>query len=191
MPIDRIPSAGIESGGVAPSNLSTGAPSWTTSGAVILQGGDTGANGIGITFPATQSASTNANTLDDYEEGSWTPTITYTTPGTLSVSYSSQAGTYTKVGNIVTLSFGIRISAFTKGTASGDLRVGGVPFTSDFDTAIGTVGLFNASFSSQPILAPGGGSFILLRLVSNSSWVSLDDPDSNAQYFGTVVMRVA
>jgi hypothetical protein len=33
------------------------------------------ASGSGISFPATQSASTNANTLDDYEEGTWTPTI--------------------------------------------------------------------------------------------------------------------
>ena len=33
------------------------------------------ASGAGITFPATQSASTDANTLDDYEEGTWTPTI--------------------------------------------------------------------------------------------------------------------
>ena len=31
------------------------------------------ASGAGITFPATQSASTDANTLDDYEEGTWTP----------------------------------------------------------------------------------------------------------------------
>jgi hypothetical protein len=31
-------------------------------------------SGAGITFPATQSASSNVNTLDDYEEGSWTPT---------------------------------------------------------------------------------------------------------------------
>jgi hypothetical protein len=38
MPIDRIPSAGIDSGGVAPSNLSTGAPSWDTSGNVTVSG---------------------------------------------------------------------------------------------------------------------------------------------------------
>jgi hypothetical protein len=162
-----------------------------TVGTISVGNATPSTSGAGITFPATQSASSDANTLDDYEEGSWTPTITYTTPGTLSVSYSSQAGTYTKVGNIVTLSFGIRISAFTKGTASGDLRVGGVPFTTDFDTAIGTVGLFNSSFTSQPVLVPTTGAFNLLRLVNNSGWVSLDDPDSNAQYFGTVVMRVA
>jgi len=32
-------------------------------------------SGAGITFPATQSASTDANTLDDYEEGTWTPVV--------------------------------------------------------------------------------------------------------------------
>jgi hypothetical protein len=40
------------------------------------------ASGAGITFPAAQSASSDANTLDDYEEGTWTPnvggTATYT-----------------------------------------------------------------------------------------------------------------
>jgi len=51
MPIDRIPSAGIESGGVAPSNLSTGAPSWTTSGDV----------GIGTSSPDEKLTVTSTN----------------------------------------------------------------------------------------------------------------------------------
>jgi hypothetical protein len=161
-----------------------------TNGALVLQGGNTSASGVGVAFPSTQVASSDANTLDDYEEGSWTPTITYETPGTLSVTYSSRAGTYTKVGNIVTLSFGIRLSGFTKGTASGGLRVGGVPFNSAFDTSIGTVGLFDSPFSSQPILLPSTGFIALLRLVNNGSWTSLDDPDSNSQYFGTVTIHV-
>ncbi len=36
-------------------------------------GGTSPSSGTGITFPATQSASSDANTLDDYEEGTWTP----------------------------------------------------------------------------------------------------------------------
>jgi hypothetical protein len=144
----------------------------------------------GITFPATAVAATDANTLDDYEEGTWTPTITYETPGTLSVTYSTQAGTYTKVGNTVTLSFGIRLSGFTKGTASGTLRVGGVPFSAAFDSSIGTVGLFDSPFSSQPITVPSAGFLVLLRLVNNGAWASLDDPDNNSQYFGTVSIHV-
>jgi hypothetical protein len=49
----------------------------------------------GIAFPATQNASADANTLDDYEEGTWTPTI----PGIS--SYSTQLGVYVKVGKFV------------------------------------------------------------------------------------------
>ena len=44
------------------------------SASTIGVGGTTpSASGAGISFPATQSTSTDANTLDDYEEGTWTP----------------------------------------------------------------------------------------------------------------------
>lgn len=58
-------------------------------------------SGAGITFPATQSASTNANTLDDYEEGTWTPVISQNGTGTLPFTTTSVTGTYTKIGNYV------------------------------------------------------------------------------------------
>src|SRR5215468_5683367 len=51
-----------------------------------------------ITFPASQNASAGANTLDDYEEGTWTPVLTAATAGNLSVAYSTQLATYTKIG---------------------------------------------------------------------------------------------
>jgi len=53
-------------------------------------------SGAGITFPATQSASTDANTLDDYEEGTFTPTITATGGAFSSVTYVVQSGKYTR-----------------------------------------------------------------------------------------------
>jgi hypothetical protein len=67
-------------------NISVGAAAPTTSGA-------------GITFPAAQSASSNANTLDDYEEGTWTPTTT----GITWVGTNTSAYNYTKVGSVVTV----------------------------------------------------------------------------------------
>jgi hypothetical protein len=81
-----------------------------------------------IAFPATQVASANANTLDDYEEGTWTPVMTFATPGNLSISaYGVQAGAYTKIGRSATLSFNISISAgnYTQTTASGSLQTTG------------------------------------------------------------------
>jgi hypothetical protein len=95
-----------------------------TNGAIALSGASKTATGVGITFPATQSASSDANTLDDYEEGTYTPAVqgTSTNP---TVTYSIQKGQYTKVGNRVFISFDVAWSAFTGG--SGSLAVT-VPF---------------------------------------------------------------
>jgi hypothetical protein len=82
-------------------------------------------SGAGITFPASQSASSNANTLDDYEEGTWTPVAT---SGAGSITAYTSSGAYTKVGNTLTV-FG-RINITNAGTASGNLNFSGLPFTS-------------------------------------------------------------
>jgi hypothetical protein len=83
----------------------------------------------GITFPGTQSACSDPNTLDDYEEGTFTPTITFATPGDLSVTYARNIGQYTKTGNLVSISVTIQTSAFAHTTASGQVRIAGLPFT--------------------------------------------------------------
>jgi len=57
-------------------------------------------SGTGITFPATQSASSDANTLDDYEEGTWTPNQG---AGLTVVGGLTATGTYTKIGRVVTI----------------------------------------------------------------------------------------
>jgi hypothetical protein len=96
------------------------------SGVILcLAGGDTSATGTGIAFPATQSASSNANTLDDYEQGTWTPTVVgTTTAGT--ATYSQQNGQYTKIGNMVTATAYVEWSAHT---GTGNMTLGGLPFT--------------------------------------------------------------
>jgi hypothetical protein len=76
----------------------TGNTGTLISATTIGVGGATpSASGAGITFPATQSASSNANTLDDYEEGTWTPVV-----GGVSLTGK---GRYTKVGRLVSISF--------------------------------------------------------------------------------------
>jgi hypothetical protein len=82
------------------------------------------ASGSGVSFPATQDPSTDANTLDDYEEGSWSPVITGSSgAGT----YNDQAGTYVKVGKLVVVNFQIALS--TKNTLAGDITLSNLPFT--------------------------------------------------------------
>jgi hypothetical protein len=97
--------------------------------AAILSG-TTNVSGGQLAFPAAQSASADANTLDDYEEGTWTPVLTYTTLGDLAVTYSIQIGTYTKIGRQVIASGQVTTSSFTHTTASGIVGLTGLPFTS-------------------------------------------------------------
>jgi len=83
----------------------------------------------GIAFPATQSASANANTLDDYEEGTWTPTLVTTGTGFTSISYSGfTSGRYTKIGQVVHIQCVVSTDSITVGSASGDVQIGGLPF---------------------------------------------------------------
>ena len=78
----------------------------------------------GITFPVTQVSSTNANTLDDYEEGTFTPTIIgATTAG--AGTYSNQIGHYTKIGNKVHVQIYLNWSAHT---GTGNMQIGILPF---------------------------------------------------------------
>jgi hypothetical protein len=81
-------------------------------------------SGMGIQFPGTQSASSNANTLDDYEEGSWTPTVT---SGTGSITTVVVGGQYRKVGGLVSLQFTYQIT--NNGTGASSITIAGLPFT--------------------------------------------------------------
>ena len=74
----------------------------------------------GITFPATAVAASDVNTLDDYEEGTWTPTVGGT------ATYTKNTGNYTKLGRLVNVSFELYIN--TIGTGS-QWQIFGLPFT--------------------------------------------------------------
>ena len=81
-------------------------------------------SGTGITFPATQSASSDANTLDDYEEGTWTPSPTNLTV----VGTPTYSGKYTKIGNCVTAVMTAQATTSTAST-TGSTYFSGLPFT--------------------------------------------------------------
>jgi hypothetical protein len=89
----------------------------TANAPFILTGGQ-------IQFPSTQIPSADANTLDDYEEGTWTPTATAQTG---SITSFTSNGNYTKIGNTVFVRCQITIT--NVGSASGRLDGGGLPFT--------------------------------------------------------------
>ena len=89
-------------------------------GAIVVSGTTPSLNGI--TFPATQVASADANTLDDYEEGTWTPTDA----SGAGLSFTTSDAFYTKIGNVVYVSCAITFPSTANATA---IRFGGLPFT--------------------------------------------------------------
>jgi hypothetical protein len=115
--------------------------------------------GAGVTFPTNQSASSNANTLDDYEEGTWTPTG-------IGQSFASATGKYTKIGRVVYLTWDVTWSATVSANQAG---FSGFPFASDgsaFSYTRGTSGYSGSMVISSPGYA-GTASGVLLYKFGN------------------------
>ena len=139
---------------------------------LVLQGGTTTANGIGITFPATQSASSDANTLDDYEEGTFTPSLSFG-DGAVGLTYNYRVGIYVKVGNVVSVF--IRIALNNKGSSTGHAGVSGLPFAANGTTdayQVAYVGLIAdmSGLTSKPFgqKSPNASSFYFYQITSSN-----------------------
>lgn len=108
--------------------------------------GNVTASGVGITFPPQQVASSNANTLDDYEEGTWTPNLTrFTTGFTLT---QTRSGRYIKIGSVVVLWGTINITAVSA-QGSNFWALDGLPFA--LGTERGVVGSAGNLYSTTAI----------------------------------------
>jgi len=156
-------------------------PTESVATTIGVGGATPAASGAGITFPATANLSSNANTLDDYEEGTWTPVYRGSTvAGT--VSYSSRGGTYTKIGNTVNAFFSL--VDMTCSGASGDLTISSLPFTCT--TSNNVRGCYSANIRLYSVDLPNGIANITMNLdgtgqnsmnlictVDNSSWAAV------------------
>ena len=87
------------------------------------------ANGHGVDFSATSnsSGSMTSELLDNYEEGTWTPTIYRSNNSGVSGSYNHQEGSYVRVGRLVFALFRVDITSFSGG--SGHVVMGGLPYS--------------------------------------------------------------
>ena len=147
-----------------------------TNGKVVLKGGNSTDSGTGISFPATQSASSDANTLDDYEEGTWTPAYS-AAAGT--ATHNQQTGYYIKVGRNVTVWFIIRA---LRGTlSSGNLIIGGLPFTTfssnmDYGYTV-RIGAVWGGWATIPVT---------MYATNNATWISLWDTGTSYLTFAAL-----
>jgi hypothetical protein len=138
-------------------------------------GGDIRLLDGGINFPddASSSASSDANTLDDYEEGTWTPVYSDGTNNATSYVSDQQQGSYTKIGNLVHIQ--VQIKPDNIGSVSGALRIEGLPFTSK---NVGARPAFSVGFAEGMSITGSesihgfvnqGGTHIVLRQFDSTS----------------------
>jgi len=146
--------------GNAPTNNSTQAHViYTKSGVgAAVSGIFTALNGIKF--------GTGADALSEYDEFTFTPVLTFTTPGDVSVTYSAQVGRGVKIGKFVYVEFTISTSVFTHGSASGQCVITGLTHAAGAGTYYGVLGRFTgvalANYTQFNPLLVGGESKLYL-----------------------------
>jgi hypothetical protein len=136
---------------------------------VVVKNGNLviGTSGQGIDFSANSHASQmSSEILDDYEEGTWTP-------DTGGVSWTTQAGTYTKVGNVVNLNFWLQASGTSSST--GGFSITGLPFANTNSANVRPTGAVRF-YSPQNF---SGNSGVVAWMSSGSSNIELAVIDNN------------
>ena len=166
----------------------TGAITATTTGKVgttLGVGGATpSASGAGITFPATQSASTDPNTLDDYEEGTWTPVLYYQDATGVTRTYTAQTGTYTKSGNTVTVAATVTGATSNSGSYANDnIGISGLPFSA---AGVALLQVLHSGFAGSAtvgaIVAQTGTTITYFLKQSSTAGNLADDLGAGATY---------
>lgn len=152
----------------------------------------------GSTWTNTNSA---ANNLVGYNQiGTWTPGLSCVTVGDLSVTVTS-TGRYTRNGRLVTVTFEIDTSVFTWTTASGALRITGLPFASNTSTlyynALGTFqGITKAGYTQFALRTLNGTTNLSINASGSgqsSALVNITDMPSagSVKLYGTFTYEVA
>ncbi len=134
----------------------------------------------GIKFPATQVPSADANTLDDYEEGTWTPVIAFG-GASAGVTYLSQSGTVLKIGRFV-IAVG-RISLSSKGSSTGPVSITGLPYTNSASIPGSSVG-FRSNYVGltgdlNALVVSGAASILLYQATATGQSAITDANISN------------
>ena len=150
--------------------------------ALALQGA-TSTTGCGIAFPATQSASTDANTLDDYEEGTFSPTVS---SGVTTPSYTINSGRYIKVGTLVYINFYFQFNSVQTLNGS-QFIVSSLPFSATAPSGGNAGGpavtACNSQFNSSttqplPVMIPSGTTLTFQKM-SGANFLGTDISSGN------------
>ena len=163
IPAGAVVAADVADGSISTAKLADDAVTSAKLDTNIAIGGTLGVTGkitstAGVTFGSDTAA---ANVLDDYEEGTFTPSVTFSTSAP-SAGATTGFGTYQKVGNMVNCH--LKVSNFNSSGASGDIQITGMPFTSRLDTDMDA---FEGTCATGQIATIGYCTSSILDNVSN------------------------
>jgi len=170
----QISNAGSNGQFLSKQSGNTGGLTWAAAG---IDGWSSNSNNL---LPASASSgiylgvnsATAANLLDDYEEGTFTPTLFPSSGSFTSVSFNYRHGWYTKIGRQVTFKIAMNPDGSNHGSASGSLRVGGLPFACLDESSSNSSGYCSIGYSkywnsSNPHFA---------SVSAGNTWISLQPP---------------
>jgi len=141
----------------------------------------------GITFNGDTA---QANALDDYEEGTWTPTIAGLTSGSIT-SFTVTEATYTKIGDTVRVSCYLSSINMTSSTVSGAYFIGGLPFASDAFSDVANATFCNMfSFDASDISISGYCTGSSIRLFKGSSITAITHTDEGTLTGAAIMISV-
>jgi hypothetical protein len=175
------------------SPFNTTAP--TFSGNVTLSNGNLviGTAGKGIDFSASPNpGGMTSELLDDYEEGTFTPTLAGSSTNFSSVTYAVQSGFYVKVGDLVHVDIYLQTSSVSGG--SGDLLIAGLPFAALASSAYNNTGDsigFNIGFAGtyvESYVPQGTSTVAFLTAGSGAPWAGLSTANWGTS---TALMKVS
>jgi hypothetical protein len=138
-----------------------------------------------LSFPAVQSASADANTLDDYEEGTWTPTLSSTGA---TFSYNAQSGTYVKIGRFVWCTGRVKLNTSGNTLSGNGTSISTLPFLPDIGVLLPGTVHWNASTSSfinMGLRIESGSLSATLVGLTSAGTSSLNAVPSNAGFHAT------
>jgi hypothetical protein len=171
-------------------NEKTAAAGVTVDGVLLKDGGLSIAGALAasgqIVFPATQVPSANANTLDDYKEDSFTPTLRFG-GATTGITYSTQNGVLVKIGRNVFFTGVVALTS--KGSATGAATVAGLPGSNtEFRFAnFFAFGLAAGSYNIGAYVSSGASPVVEMFNQITGTAVAITDAeisDTSTLYFG-------
>jgi len=154
--------------------------------------------GTGIDFSATANSSgtMTSELLSDYEEGTFTPSLTFGS-GSTGITYAHRNGSYIKIGRVVIVRVGMLLS--NKGSSTGTAVVSGLPFTVEsisYADATGCLGFTNMSgLGGGPLVAvcQNTGTGFTIWSGNSTSRIILADTNfgNSTEFYGTITYTVA